>query len=96
MPQVKAYRLIPTKQNRAAHASARMARFRQRRRKHRHSVRVEYPECLPLALVDSGFLAAWDDTNPKAIAEAIERVLLALCQKADYDIGVTGSESPKV
>jgi hypothetical protein len=81
------------KQDRAAHAAARMARFRQRRRNYRHCVRIEYPEALPLALVDAGFLQQWDDTNPKAIAKAIENVLIAMCAKADYDVGVTGSGS---
>jgi hypothetical protein len=80
MPQVKTYRV-----NRAAHASARMARFRQRRRNYRYMVRVEYPEALPLALVDAGFLQQWDDGNPEAIARAIERVLVAMCAKQDYE-----------
>jgi hypothetical protein len=62
-----------------------MARLHQRRRKCRYSVRIEYPEALPLALVDSGFLAQWDDTNPKAIAKAIENVLIAMCTKQDYE-----------
>jgi hypothetical protein len=73
------------KQDRAAHPAARMARFRQRRRKCRYSVRIEYPEALPLALVDAGFLQQWDDSNPEAIGKAIERVLLALCAKQNYE-----------
>jgi hypothetical protein len=37
-----------------------------------------------LALVDAGFLLQWDDTNPEAIAKAIEAVLIAMCAKQDY------------
>jgi hypothetical protein len=70
---------------RAAVAAARNARFRQRRRKCRYSVRIEYPEALPLALVDAGWLQQWDDNDPAAIAKAIENVLIAMCSKQDYE-----------
>ena len=70
----------------------RMQRLRDRRRCHRHTVRIEYPAALPLALADSGFLASWDSENPTAVGKAIEDVLIAMCKSAGYDVTSSDDE----
>ena len=67
-------------------ATDRMQRLRDRRRRHCNTVRIEYPEALPLALVDAEFLEAWDTENPLAVTKAIEAMLIDMCKRAGYDV----------
>jgi hypothetical protein len=75
-------------------AADRMKNFRVRRRNGLRVVRVQYPDALPLALADSGFIEDWDTEDSAAIARAIERVLAAMVVSAGYD--VTGSDDGTV
>jgi len=80
--------------NRRRQAASRMRQCRARRRNGLHVVRVAYPDALPLALCDAGFLAAWDSEDRAAVARAIERVLRAMCAGGGYS--VTGSDADTV
>jgi hypothetical protein len=64
----------------------RMRSCRERRRNGLHIARVAYPDALPLALCDEGFLPAWDTENPEAVTKAIEAALSALCAANGYDV----------
>jgi hypothetical protein len=59
-------------------AVKRMALCRSRRRNGLHVARVEYPDALPLALVDAGCLSEWDTENESEIVKGIERLLVKL------------------
>lgn len=60
-------------------AAERQRRRRQRRRSGRGVLRVEVDfAALADALVEAGWLAAWDAENPEAIAVAVGRLLTRL------------------
>src|SRR5262245_9860667 len=73
-------------------ANARMRICRERKRNGLRVARVEYPDALPLALSDAGFLGAWDTENPQAVARAIEAALRAMVISAGYDVTGAGDD----
>ena len=59
-------------------AAERMRRMRERRRSAEGRAKIAVGvnvDRLALALVEDGFLAAWDDTDPAAIETALKRMV---------------------
>jgi hypothetical protein len=69
-----------------------MQRLRDRRRRHCHIVRIEYPAALPLALADAGLLQQWDGEDATAVGKAIEAMLMDMCKRAGYDVTPSDDE----